>query len=245
MSNTDEVAFNRVLLKMSGEALMGSSNSSIDTATVTRIVDEIVQVHKLGVQVAIVVGGGNFFRGAALSELGINRITGDHMGMLATLMNALALRDSFEKMNLPVRVLSAIPVSGVVDHFSCRKAIHHLQSGRVVIFAAGTGNPLVTTDSAASLRGIEVNADAVLKATNVDGVYDKDPRDNPDAKLYRHVTFSEALKNELGVMDLVAFCQCRDHNIPIRVFNINKNNSLLRVMTSYDEGTTVDHDGGK
>jgi uridylate kinase len=239
MSDVEGAVYKRVLLKMSGQALMGNSSSAIDTETVTRIVHEIVQVHQLGVQIGIVVGGGNFFRGAALSELGINRITGDHMGMLATLMNALALRDSFEKSSLPVRILSAIPMSGVVDHFGCRKAIHHLKSGRVVIFAAGTGNPLVTTDSAASLRGVEVNADVVLKATNVDGVYDKDPSRYDDAKLFQRLDFKTALAKELKVMDLSAFCQCRDYGMPLRIFNINKPGALLRVIKGEQEGTTV------
>jgi uridylate kinase len=237
--------YNRVILKLSGEALSGDTDFGIDPLVLERLTNEISAVMALGVEIGIVIGGGNLFRGKELSKYGLNRISGDYMGMLGTLMNALAIRDVLEQNNMPSRVMSAIPMSGIVDHYDRRKAIHHLSHGRIVIFAAGTGNPLVTTDSAASLRGIEVEADVILKATSVDGVYDKDPRDNPDAKLYRHVTFSEALKNELGVMDLVAFCQCRDHNIPIRVFNINKNNSLLRVMTSYDEGTTVDHDGGK
>lgn len=231
--------FQRVLLKMSGEALMGQGQKAIDPDTVARIVDEIVQIYNLGVQVGIVVGGGNFFRGAALSDLGINRITGDHMGMLATLMNALALRDAFEHLSLPVRILSAFPMSGVVDHFSRRKAIHHLQTKRVVIFAGGTGTPLVTTDSAASLRGIEVSADVVLKATNVDGVFSEDPKKNKDATLYRELDFQEALDKELQVMDLAAFCQCRDYNMPLRVFNIHKPGALLRVILGEDEGTKV------
>ncbi len=229
----------RVLLKMSGEALMGKGSQPIDTDTVLRIVNEIEQIYRLGVQIAIVIGGGNFFRGAQLSELGINRITGDHMGMLATLMNALALRDAFEQVDLPVRILSAIPMSGVVDLFSRRKAIHHLESNRVVIFAAGTGNPLVTTDSAASLRGIEVSADIILKATNVDGVYDKDPALHSDANLYHELSFDQALSAELKVMDLAAFCQCRDHDMPLRVFNIHKAGALLRVIQGQDEGTLV------
>jgi uridylate kinase len=240
MTEGSKPIFKRVLLKMSGEALMGTGSSAIDTATVSRIVNEVHQVHQLGVQIAIVIGGGNFFRGAALSELGINRITGDHMGMLATLMNALALRDAFEQLSLPVRVLSAIPMSGVVDHFSRRKAIHHLQQNRVVIFAAGTGNPLVTTDSAASLRGIEVNADVVLKATNVDGVYDKDPRHHADAKLYSELNYQIALKEELKVMDLSAFCQCRDHGMSLRIFNITKEGALMRVIVGAQEGTRVE-----
>jgi uridylate kinase len=232
--------FKRILLKMSGEALIGKGSTAIDPETVGRIVNEVIQIHELGVQVGVVVGGGNFFRGAALSELGINRITGDHMGMLATLMNALALRDAFERRELPVRVLSAIPMSGIVDHFNRRKAIHHLSDSRIVIFAAGTGTPLVTTDSAASLRGIEVAADVVLKATNVDGVYSADPAKDKNAKLYKHLSFQEALDKELKVMDLAAFCQCRDYGMPLRVFNITKPGALLRVVLGADEGTIVE-----
>ena len=198
-----------------------------------------VKFISLGVQVGIVVGGGNFFRGVTISEAGINRITGDHMGMLATLINALAMRDAFERSGLPVRVLSAIPMSGMVDYFNRRKAIHHLQQGRVVIFAAGTGNPLVTTDSAASLRGIEIEADVVLKATQVDGVYSADPRRYPNAIRYEHLTYQEALEKELAVMDLAAFCQCRDYNMPLCVFNMQKPGALLRVITGQPEGTRV------
>ena len=232
--------FKRILLKMSGEALIGEGSTAIDPEIVGRIVNEVIQIHELGVQVGIVVGGGNFFRGAALSKLGINRVTGDHMGMLATLMNALALRDAFERRELPVRVLSAIPMSGIVDHFNRRKAIHHFSDGRIVIFAAGTGTPLVTTDSAASLRGIEVAADVVLKATNVDGVYSADPAKDKNAKLYKRLSFQEALDKELKVMDLAAFCQCRDYGMPLRVFNITKPGALLRVVIGADEGTTVE-----
>ncbi|AKQ33362.1 UMP kinase [Candidatus Coxiella mudrowiae] len=240
MTNGPQPVYRRVLLKMSGEALMGKENYAIDPEVLDRMAKDITQVYQLGVQVAIVIGGGNFFRGAALQKAGINRITGDYMGMLATLMNALALRDAFERSNLPVRILSAIPMTGVVDAFHRRKAIHHLQQGRVVIFAAGTGNPLVTTDSAASLRGIEIGADVVLKATNVDGVYSEDPAKNPKAKLYKHLTYQEALEKELAVMDLAAFCQCRDHNMSLRVFNINKPGTMLRVIMDTAEGTLVD-----
>lgn len=240
MPSGPEPLYHRILLKMSGEALVGDGASSIDPKILDRLANEIHEIHDLGVQVAIVIGGGNFFRGRALSAAGINRITGDHMGMLGTLMNSLALRDALEKISLPVRILSAIPMSGIVDHFNRRKAIHHLQSGRVVLFAAGTGNPLVTTDSAASLRGIEINAEVVLKATNVDGVYSDDPRKNKDATLYHHLTYQEALENELAVMDLAAFCQCRDHGMKLRVFNINKPGALMRVVTSREEGTMVD-----
>ena len=239
MTNGPQPLYRRVLLKISGEALMGKGYA-IDPAVLDRMVKDVTQVYQLDVQVAIVIGGGNFFRGAALQKAGINRITGDYMGMLATLMNALAFRDAFERSNLPVRVLSAIHMTGVADAFHRRKAIHHLQKGRVVIFAAGTGNPLVTTDSAASLRGIEISADVVLKATNVDGVYSEDPAKHPKAKLYKHLTYQEALEKELAVMDLAAFCQCRDHNMPLRVFNINKPGTMFRVIVDTEEGTLVD-----
>jgi uridylate kinase len=240
MTDGPEPIYRRILLKLSGEALMGDSKDAISPAVLDRMAHDISEVYQLGVQVAIVVGGGNFFRGAALSEAGINRITGDYMGMLATLMNALALRDSFERSSLPSRVLSAIAMTGIADLFHRRKAIHHLQQGRIVIFAGGTGNPLVTTDSAASLRGIEIDADVVLKATNVDGIYSSDPAKDPDARLYRTLSFQEALEKELAVMDLAAFCQCRDHGMPLRVFNINKPGALLRVVMGEDEGTAVE-----
>lgn len=232
--------YRRVLIKMSGEALMGDGHLPIDPHVLDTLVNDILEIHRMDVQVGIVIGGGNIFRGAALEKIGIGRITGDQMGMLATMMNALALRDAFERFNLPVRILSAIPMSGVVDHFSRRKAMHHLQQGRVVIFAAGTGNPLVTTDSAASLRGIEVEADVVLKATNVDGIYSADPARNPDAKLYERLSYQEALEKELAVMDLTAFCQCRDHGMKLCVFNVKKPGALLRVILGQKEGTLVE-----
>ncbi|QTS83701.1 UMP kinase [Coxiella endosymbiont of Amblyomma nuttalli] len=240
MSDGSQPLYRRLLLKISGEALVWEGSHAIDPCILSRIAKEVAQVYQLGVQIAIVIGGGNFFRGAALQKAGINRITGDYMGMLATLMNALALHDAFEYSNLPVRILSAIPMTGVADTFHRRKAIHHLQQGRVVIFAAGTGNPLVTTDSAASLRGIEIGADVVLKATNVDGVYSEDPAKNPAAKLYKHLTYQEALEKELAIMDLAAFCQCRDHNMSLRIFNIHKAGTLLRVILNKEEGTLVD-----
>lgn len=240
MVDGPEPIYRRILLKMSGEALMGDGQYSIDPAVLDRMARDISEVYQLGVQVAIVVGGGNFFRGAKLSEAGINRITGDYMGMLATLMNALALRDSFERSALPVRILSAIGMTGVADQFHRRKAIHHLQQGRIVIFAGGTGNPLFTTDSAASLRGIEIDADVVLKATNVDGIYSADPAKDPNATLYKKLSFAEALEKELAVMDLAAFCQCRDHHMPLRVFNMNTPGALLRVVMGEEEGTSVE-----
>lgn len=242
MSTAKDTAFKRILLKMSGEALMGGGQTVIDPKTLDRLVSEIKEAYDLGVQIAIVVGGGNFFRGAQLSQVGIGRVTGDYMGMLATVMNALALRDSLERSEIACRVLSAIPMSGIVDHFDCRKAIHHLNQGRIVIFAAGTGNPFVTTDSAASLRAIEIDADVVLKATNVDGVYTADPSKDPDAELYQQLTFQEALSKELAVMDLAAFCQARDYDMPIRVFNINKHGAMLRVIQGEPEGTAVEQE---
>ncbi len=239
MTDKAKLRYRRILLKMSGEALMGDGSHTIDPKIVDRLVHEIGEIYGLGVQIGIVVGGGNFFRGAALSAAGINRVTGDYMGMLATLMNALAMRDAFERADLPVRILSAIPMSGIVGHFDCRKAIHHLERGRILIFAAGTGNPFVTTDSAASLRGIEIEADVVLKATNVDGIYTADPAKDPNATRYQHLSYEEALNKELAVMDLGAFCQCRDHKMPLRVFNINKPGALLRIIQGEDEGTSV------
>lgn len=235
--------YQRVLLKMSGEALAGNGTTAIDAGVVDRLGREIGQAIELGVEVGVVVGGGNFFRGAALSKAGISRITGDHMGMLATLMNALALRDAFERAGLAARVLSAIPMSGVVEHFSQRNAVHYLQTKQIVLFAGGTGNPLVTTDSAASLRGIEIGADILLKATAVDGIYASDPTIDSNAERYTHLNYKEVLKRELGVMDLAAFCQCRDHQLPIRVFNINQENALINVLTDPAYGTLVDGKG--
>lgn len=232
--------YQRVLLKLSGEALLGDLSFGIDPKVLDRLVHEIAAVVELNVQVGIVIGGGNLFRGATLSANGINRITGDQMGMLATVMNSLAMRDALEASKIPARIMSAIPMNGMVDYYDRRKAIYHLQQNRVVIFAGGTGNPLVTTDSAASLRGIEIGADVLLKATNVDGVYSADPARDLKAVRYEHITFQEVLERELGVMDLTAFCQCRDHQLPIRVFNINYAGILLRMVLGSDEGTIVD-----
>ena len=231
--------YKRILLKISGEALQGSTSFGIDPQVLLRLAEDIVELIKMGVQVGVVIGGGNLFRGAKLSAAGIGRITGDQMGMLATIMNALALRDTLERINQETRIMSAISMSGIVDYYDRRKAIHHLKDGRVVLFTAGTGNPLVTTDSAASLRSIEIEADILLKATNVDGIYSEDPAKNPEAKLYHYLTYDEALQKELGVMDLTAFCQCRDHKMPIRVFNINKRHVLREIILGSDEGTQV------
>jgi len=234
--------YQRILLKLSGESLQGQISFGIDHLVLDRLVKDLAAVAKLNVQIGIVVGGGNLFRGAALSKVGIDRITGDQMGMLATVMNALAMRDALQNFGVPCRIMSAISMSGLVDPFDRGKAIAHLQQKQVMIFAGGTGNPLVTTDSAASLRGIEIGADVLLKATNVDGIYSADPVRDPHAKLYKYLTYQEALERELGVMDLTAFCQCRDHGLPIRVFNINKPGILLDIIKSEDEGTLVEGD---
>ncbi len=232
--------YGRIMLKLSGEAMLGEKAFGIDPAVLDRMALEIGEIVKLKVQVGLVIGGGNFFRGEALSLAGIGRITGDQMGMLATVMNALAMRDALERAGFATRIMSAIPMSGVVDYYDRRKAIHHLNKGRVVLFAAGTGNPLVTTDSAASLRAIEVEADILLKATDVDGIYSNDPEKDPTAVRYKVLNYREALTKELGVMDLTAFCQCRDHHMKIRVFSLKKPGTLLRVVLGEDEGTLVE-----
>jgi uridylate kinase len=205
-----------------------------------RMAAEIGELVKLKIQVGMVIGGGNLFRGHSLSKAGLGRISADYMGMLGTVMNSIAMRDALERAGFACRVMSAIPMTGVVDHYDRRKAIHHLDCGRVVIFCAGTGNPLFTTDSAASLRAIEMNADVLLKATNVNGIYTADPAKDPQAKLYERITFSKVLEQELGVMDLTAFSQCRDHKMPIRVFNINHAGALLRICYGDNEGTLVE-----
>lgn len=232
-------AYKRILLKISGEALAGENDSGIDPRVMHRIALEIGQLVGIGLQVGIVVGGGNLFRGAALQANGLDRVAGDHMGMLATIMNGLAMRDTLERNNIKTRLMSAIPMSGVVDHYDRRAAIRYLQGGDVCIFVAGTGNPFFTTDTAACLRGIEINADVVLKATKVDGVYSADPVKDPSAVKFDYLTFDEALDRKLGVMDLTAICLCRDHNMPLRVFNMNKAGALLNIMVGQSEGTLL------
>ncbi|MES2624533.1 MAG: UMP kinase [Pseudomonadota bacterium] len=232
--------YNRILLKLSGEALTGTADFGIDPKVLDRMAVEIGQLVEIGVQVGLVIGGGNLFRGAALHEAGMERVTGDHMGMLATLMNALAMRDALERAGIATRVMSAIPMSGVVDHYDRRIALRNLKYGDVVIFAAGTGNPFFTTDSAACLRAIEIDADLVLKATKVDGVYSADPIKHPDAVKYNRLTFDEVLDKKLGVMDLTAICLSRDHNMPVRVFNMNKEGALFSILTGKDEGTLIE-----
>jgi len=234
-----QTKYQRVLLKLSGEALMGDEVFGIDPKVLDRMALEIGQLIGIGVQVGVVLGGGNLFRGAALSEAGMDRVTGDHMGMLATVMNALAMRDALERSNIATRVMSAIPMSGVVDHYDRRNAMRYLNSGDVVIFSAGTGNPFFTTDSAACLRGIEINADVVLKATKVDGVYSADPVKDPTATKYDRLSYDEVLEKQLGVMDLTAICLARDQEMPVRVFDMNKPGALATVVVGGDEGTLI------
>ncbi|MDB2360638.1 UMP kinase [Porticoccaceae bacterium] len=239
-NSVKEKQYKRILLKLSGEELMGEEGFGIDPKVLDRMALEIGQLVGIGVQVGLVIGGGNLFRGAALSAAGMDRVTGDHMGMLATVMNALAMRDALERTNISSHVMSSIPMSGVVEHYDRRKAIRYLKDGDVVIFAAGTGNPFFTTDSAACLRGIEIDANVVLKATKVDGVYSADPMLDPDADLYQSLTYDEVLNKQLGVMDMTAICLCREHKMPLRVFRMSKQGALLNLVVGGDEGTLID-----
>ncbi len=239
MSNQSKLAYKRILLKLSGEALIGNVDFGIDPQVIDRLAQDIRQLIEIGVEVGVVIGGGNLFRGKALSEAGLGRVTGDHMGMLATVMNALAMRDALERIDLPARIMSAIPMLGVVDPYHRRKAITHLRTGHVVIFSAGTGNPFFTTDTAACLRAIEVDADVVLKATKVDGVYSADPVKNPDAERFDFVTYEEVLNKNLEVMDSTAVCLCRDQNMPLVVFDMNQDQALLAVVQGERVGTKV------
>ena len=240
MSELKRKTYKRILLKLSGEELIGDVGFGIDPKVLDKMALEIGQLVGIGVQVGLVIGGGNLFRGAALNSAGMDRVTGDHMGMLATVMNALAMRDALERTNIASRVMSAIQMSGVVEHYDRRRAIRYLQDGDVVIFAAGTGNPFFTTDSAACLRGIEIEADAVFKATKVDGIYSSDPMINSDAKLYSHLTYDDILEKKLGVMDLTAICLCQEHKMPLRVFKMSKPGALLKAVVEGDEGTLVE-----
>lgn len=235
-----EKKYKRILLKLSGEELMGEEGFGIDPKVLDRMALEIGQLVGIGVQVGLVIGGGNLFRGAALNAAGMDRVTGDHMGMLATVMNALAMRDALERTNISSHVMSSIPMSGVVEHYDRRRAIRYIKDGDVVIFAAGTGNPFFTTDSAACLRGIEIDSDVVLKATKVDGVYSADPMLDPNAELYDHLTYDQVLDKKLGVMDLTAICLCREHNMPLRVFRMSKPGALLNLIVGGAEGTLVE-----
>ena len=232
--------YRRILLKLSGEALTGDADFGIDPKVLDRMAVEVGQLVGLGIQIGMVIGGGNLFRGAALHSAGMERVTGDHMGMLATVMNALAMRDALERANISTRAMSAIPMSGVVEHYDRRTAIRHLQAGDVVIFSAGTGNPLFTTDTAACLRGIEIDADLILKATKVDGVYSADPVTNPDAIKFDKLSYDDVIEKKLGVMDLTAICLSRDHKIPIKVFNMGKPGALLDNVMGRADGTLIE-----
>lgn len=234
-----KLKYKRVLLKYSGEALMGDSSFGIDPKVLDRLACELSELIKMGVEVGVVIGGGNLFRGKVLSKAGLGRVTGDHMGMLATVMNALALRDALERASLSARVMSAIPMLGVVDPYHNRKAKKHLSEKQIVIFAAGTGNPFFTTDSAACLRGIEMEADVVLKATKVDGIYSEDPIKNPNAEKYDFLTYHDVLTQGLEVMDLTAICLCQDHHMPLQVFNMTTPGILKRIIQGEQIGTVV------
>ncbi len=231
--------YKRVLVKVSGEALMGDDAYGINRETLSRIVDEIGAVSRLGVEVGVVIGGGNIFRGVALGSTGMDRATADYMGMLATIMNALALQDAMRRAGLNARVQSALNIEAVVEPYIRNKAIRYLEEGKIVIFAAGTGNPFFTTDTAAALRGTEMGAEIVLKATKVDGVYTADPNLDPKATRYQTLSFDEAIAQNLKVMDATAFTMCRDHKLPVCVFSIFKNGALKRVVMGEDEGTLV------
>jgi uridylate kinase len=229
----------RVLVKLSGEALMGDSDYGIDPAFLKRLAGEIGAMREHDVEVAVVVGGGNLFRGAGLARAGMDRVTGDQMGMLATVMNSLALQDALESIGVFVRVMSAIRINEVCEDYIRRRAVRHLEKGRVTIFAAGTGSPFFTTDSAASLRAIEIDADLLVKATKVDGVYDSDPMLNPAARRYDRLTYDEVLDRRLNVMDATAIVLCRDHDLPLRVINLNEPGALVRAAVGDDIGTLV------
>ena len=235
----DASGYKRILLKLSGEALMGEDSYGINRPTIERIVSEIAGVAALGVEIAVVIGGGNIFRGVAPAAAGMDRATADYMGMLATVMNALALQDAMQRVNLVGRVQSALNIEQVVEPYIRGKAMRYLEEGKIVIFAGGTGNPFFTTDTAAALRGMEMNVELVLKATKVDGVYTEDPKTHADAMRYKSITFDEAIIRKLKVMDATALTLCRDQKLPINVFSIFKPGAFKRVVTGQDEGTLV------
>lgn len=231
--------YRRILLKLSGEALQGDHLFGIDASKLARIAQEIIGATQLGVQVALVIGAGNLIRGADLCAAGLDRIAADQMGMLATVINGLALRDALERKSIPVTLMSAFAIPSIAEQYDRSRAQEELNQGRVVIFSAGTGNPLVTTDSAAALRGIEVGADIVLKATKVEGVFDDDPIKNPKAERYQYLSYDEVVAKRLGVMDLTAILLCQDHGLPLRVFNMNRQGALKRIMLGEDIGTLI------
>ncbi len=234
-----DIPFKRILLKLSGEALMGEADYGIDPKVIGTLAREILEVQKIGVQIGVVIGGGNIFRGAGLAAAGMDRVTGDHMGMLATVMNALAMQDAIEKAGGTARTMSAIKINEVCEDFIRRRAIRHLEKGRIVLFAAGTGNPFFTTDSAAALRAIEIGADLLLKATKVDGIYTADPNKDATATRYDHLTYEEVIQRNLQVMDTSAIALTRDHCIPLRIYDISRAGHLMRIVRGESVGTLV------
>jgi uridylate kinase len=239
MPETRVPRYRRILLKLSGEALLGGGDYGIDPDMLRRIGSEILEVLARGTQVALVLGGGNIFRGAGLARAGMDRVTADHMGMLATVMNSLAMQDALEGLGAHARVMSALPINDVCEDYIRRRAVRHLEKGRVAIFAAGTGNPFFTTDTAASLRAIEIGADVLLKATKVNGIYTADPKRDPNATRYTHLTFDRVLTERLEVMDATAIVMCRDNNLPLQVFNLLNVGDLIKIVDGEDVGTVV------
>ncbi len=231
--------YRRVLLKLSGEALMGGLDYGIEPQVIQRLAEEIATARETGVEIAIVIGGGNIFRGAGLARAGMDRVTGDYMGMLATVMNALAIQDALESLDVYARVMSALQIHDVCEDYIRRRAVRHLEKGRVVVLAAGTGNPFFTTDTAASLRAIEIGADVLLKATKVDGVYDRDPIGNPDAKRFETVSYDRVIADKLAVMDATAIVMCRDNGLPLRIFDLTQPNALIQAMSGEEIGSLV------
>ena len=234
-----QLAVRRVLLKLSGEALMGDEDYGIDPKVIGRLAREVVEAQHAGAEVALVIGGGNIFRGAGLAAAGMDRVTGDHMGMLATVINSLAMQDALEKLGVYARVMSAIKINEVAEDYIRRRAIRHLEKGRITVFAAGTGNPFFTTDTAAALRAAEIGADVVLKATKVDGIYEADPKKFPDARRYTELNYDEVIARNLQVMDTAAFALCRDSDLPLRIFDMSQPGVLLRILRGETIGTLV------
>ena len=232
-------AYKRVLLKLSGEALMGDGDYGIDPGIINGLAREIIAAQQAGAEVGVVIGGGNIFRGAGLAAGGMDRVTGDHMGMLATVINALAMQDALEKHGVNARVMSAIKINQICEDYIRRRAVRHLEKGRIAIFAAGTGNPFFTTDSAAALRATEINAELLLKATKVDGIYDSDPKKNPAAKRFQRLTYDDVLQRNLQVMDTAAFALCRENDIPLRIYDMSNAGALMRILQGEDIGTLV------
>lgn len=237
---TESPTYKRILLKLSGEALMGDEDYGIDPKVIGRLAEEIIEVNQAGAEIGVVIGGGNIFRGAGLAAGGMDRVTGDHMGMLATVMNALAMADAIEKHGGYARVMSAIPIHDVAEDFIRRRAVRHIEKGRIALFAAGTGNPFFTTDSAAALRAVEIGADLLLKATKVDGVYNADPAKDKRATRYEHLTYDRVIEDKLAVMDTAAIALCRDHGMPMRIYDMTCPGNLLRIMRGEAVGTLVD-----